>query len=163
MTLLTSRRAAPPEAEARVLKRRGGVTLVELLVVIGIVILLATAVSLWLPQFQKGRELEGTVYEIRNLLARARQEALSQEATVQVRFDTAGRLCALEQVGASTVQVATFQWPKSVVVSAPAQVVFTSEGKVQSGSSATIEVKEKGSPRAARVITVGAHSGSATI
>lgn len=73
----------------RVIKPNGGFTLLELILVMGVLAMLAAITAPRLSGFSKGREYQGEWNRFVSVLRYARCEAISRSTPVEIRFDGA--------------------------------------------------------------------------
>lgn len=83
------------------MKNRSGFTLVELLVVMGIMVLLMGISTLGLMGIRRGAELRGGARSIRSTLMLARQYAVTKRQVVQVQFTSSSMTVIFSGAGST--------------------------------------------------------------
>lgn len=144
------------------LKARGGLSLLEILIVIGILVLLVVAAAGVLPRFKDTSELNSAVVRIVSLLEKSRTETLSSDGAQQhgVHFETTR---AVFFTGTSYNEGGTddeiYILPESVEVSTTSlsgggqDVVFERlTGETRQDGTITLHLKE--TPSRTRVIQI---------
>ena len=142
-----------------------GFTLLELLVVMGIMILLmGIGLTSWLG-IRRGVEMRGAVSSVRTTLLLARQQAVTrhQRVTVAVTNDVTGDYLSTSStsyVGTNSLHATTYlpKGVKFVTANSVASVTFNPVGNVNSSGPQVIQLvdilKQQGASNDVRTITV---------
>jgi len=149
----------------RAMGRADGFTLLELLVVMGIMILLMTAGIGGYFQMRRGAEMRGAISTVRNTLMLARQQAVTKHRNVQVFFnpDPSNTVTVVEIISGATNQVHTpAALPPGIQFNPPlpasGMIAFSPMGSTGGVGTSTINLKEKtagkGGVQMAATITV---------
>jgi prepilin-type N-terminal cleavage/methylation domain-containing protein len=150
------------------MNRKSAFTLLELLVVMGIMALLMGVSSIGFIQMRRGSEIRGAVMTVRTTMMLARQQAVTKRQNVAVYFNAdAGGDNSMVVVQGTTDPVTNsiVYLPRGVMISGvPSQnpLIFTPSGGSGGVGAATIGIQEKtgaGPNRDSRTITVWLLSG----
>jgi len=124
------------------MNKRNGFTLVELLVVMGIMILLMGISIMGIMGMRRGAELRGGTMAIRTTLMLARQQAVTKRQTVRVDISSTNMIVSFTAGGVSTNRIINFT-PGITVTPSTTPLVFVPSGGIGGGSgTATIIIKE---------------------
>ena len=121
------------------MNKRNGFTLVELLVVMGIMILLMGISTMGIMGMRRGAELRGGTMAIRTTLMLARQQAVTKRQTVRVDINSTNMMVSFTTGGVSTNR--TINFTPGITVSVPpgeTPMIYTPSGSVSGGSGAPI-------------------------
>jgi general secretion pathway protein H len=117
------------------MRHRHGFTLVEALVALGLMSVLAGVGVVQLVELVESARLAGAARSLATALRLARGRALSQDATVQVRFDAARALCETRDQTGALIEARPL--PAGVAFAAlPARgrILFASLGTADNGT-----------------------------
>jgi prepilin-type N-terminal cleavage/methylation domain-containing protein len=143
------------------MNHRSGFTLMELLVVMGIMVLLMSISAIGFIGMRRGAEIRGAVMTVRTTMMLARQQAVTKRQNVTVQFGgdiTTEKNMMTVIMGGSGVTNSVVYLPLGVGFSPlPLSIIFTPSGKASGTGKADITIKEKsgsgGAPQS-KTITV---------
>ncbi len=119
-----------------------GFTLVELLVVMGIMVLMMGISAVGYLHIRRGAELRGATASVKSTLMLARQYAITKREPIKLVFSADAMEVVVERNGKS---FKTIQLPAGVefVSPTPTQIPFKPSGSAGYGGTYEIKVKEK--------------------
>lgn len=151
------------------MKSRSGFTLLELLVVMGIMVLLMSISAIGFLGMRRGAEVRGAVMTVRTTMMLARQQAVTKRQNVTVEFYSAGEDNWMVVVqGANRATNSIVYLPrgmefKNLLPPPDNSVQFTPSGGASGAGTAEFHLIEKqgsgGSTRQGKKITVWKLSG----
>jgi len=100
MSMATSSDQHPEDGSSRAQALSAGFTLLELLVVMGIMVTLMTAGIGGYFQMRRGAEMRGAISTVRNTLMLGRQQAVTKHRNVQVFFRVASNTVEVTEIQA---------------------------------------------------------------
>lgn len=124
------------------MNKRSGFTLVELLVVMGIMALLMGISTFGIIGMRRGAELRGGAMAVRTTLMLARQQAVTKRQNVRVDISSTNMMVSFTAGGVSTNRTISFS-PGVTVSPSASPLIFVPSGGVGGGSgTATITISE---------------------
>jgi prepilin-type N-terminal cleavage/methylation domain-containing protein len=127
------------------MKSRSGFTLLELLVVMGIMVLLMSISAIGIMGMRRGAEVRGAVMTVRTTMMLARQQAVTKRQNVSVEFYTAGednKMVVVQGTARATNSIVYL--PRGVqFTSLPPTITFTPSGGAGVGAPVSIIINEK--------------------
>jgi prepilin-type N-terminal cleavage/methylation domain-containing protein len=127
------------------MKSRSGFTLLELLVVMGIMVLLMSISAIGIMGMRRGAEVRGAVMTVRTTMMLARQQAVTKRQNVIVEFYTVGednKMVIVQGTARATNSIVYL--PRGVqFTSLPPAITFTPSGGAGVGGPVPIGLKEK--------------------
>lgn len=148
------------------MKSRSGFTLLELLVVMGIMVLLMSISAIGFLGVRRGAEIRGAVMTVRTTMMLARQQAVTKRQNVSVEFYSAGEdnwMVVVQGTARATNSVVYL--PRGVQYDGvpPAAIQFTPSGGAGAVGTSQIKIVEKtgvGKDPQHKTITVWLLSGA---
>jgi prepilin-type N-terminal cleavage/methylation domain-containing protein len=131
------------------MKSRSGFTLLELLVVMGIMVLLMSISAIGIMGMRRGAEVRGAVMTVRTTMMLARQQAVTKRQNVSVEFYAPGEDNTMVVVqGTARATNSIVYLPRGVQFTSlppglPPTITFTPSGGAGVGAPVTIGLKEK--------------------
>lgn len=140
------------------MRAKGGFTLLELLVVIGIMVMLMAIAAAGFVGIRRGAEIRGAVMTLRTTLMLARQEAVTKRRAVTVEFIKGGaatdpdRMNIISSNVGVTITNNVVALPLGVEFNgSPSTIIFKPSGQVSGAGYQSIGLIEKQGPVAGAV------------
>ena len=127
------------------MKSRSGFTLLELLVVMGIMVLLMSISAIGIMGMRRGAEVRGAVMTVRTTMMLARQQAVTKRQNVTIEFYAVGednKMVVVQGTARATNSIVFL--PRGVqFTSLPPAITFTPSGGAGVGGTTSINLIEK--------------------